>query len=87
MTLTFPNQIRSYDERRDLIRFWGHDSALEVSFFLEVGALCKLDPRTRRLEAGYLEAFDASRDRIQATARKAYSRADKGTYLLTAADF
>lgn len=87
MTLNFPNASRSYDARRNLIRFWGYDSALEVSFLVELGALYKLDPQTRNEEAGYLEAFDAARDRIHEAARKAYSRTHKGAYLLAAVDF
>jgi len=87
MTLNFPNVSRSYDERRHLIRFWGHDSALEISFFVDVGALYKLNPQVRNLEAGYLEAFDAARDRIHETARKVYSRSGKDAYLLAATDF
>ena len=87
MTLNFPNQSRSYDARRNLIRFWGHDSALEISFFVEISALYKLNPQTKSAEAGYLEAFDAARPQIHETARKAYSRAYKGAYLLAAADF
>lgn len=87
MTLNFPNESRSYDATRNRIRFWGHDSALEISFFVEVQALYKLNPQTRDVEAGYLEAFDAVRDRIHATARKVYSRARQGAYLLAAADF
>ena len=47
MTLNFPNASRSYDARRNLVRFWGYDSALEVSFLVEAGALCKLMPQTR----------------------------------------
>ena len=87
MTLNFPNESRSYDVRRNLIRFWGYDSALEISFFLEVGALHKLSPQTVGMEVGCLEAFDAARDRIHETARKVYSQARKGAYLLAAADF
>lgn len=87
MTLQFPNGSRSYDAKRNLIRFWGHDDALEISFFMEVSALYKLRPKTRNEEDGYLEAFDAGRDRIHATARKVYSRGRKGAYLLAAADF
>jgi len=87
MTLNFPNGSRSYDARRNLVRFWGYDSALEISFFVEASALCKLKPQTRTVEAGYLEAFDAARDRIHETARKVYSRARKGAYVLAAADF
>ena len=87
MTLNFPNGSRCYDARRNLVCFWGYDSALEISFFVEVSALCKLIPQMRNVEAGYLEAFDAARDRIHETARKVYSRARKGAYLLAAADF
>jgi hypothetical protein len=87
MTLNFPNVSRSYDARRHLIRFWGHDSALEISFFVDVGALYKLNPQVRNLEAGYLEAFDAARERIHETARKVYSRSRSGAYLLAATDF
>jgi len=87
MTLNFPNDSRSYDARRNLVRFWGHDSALEIAFFVEVGALCKLHPQTRNVEAGYLEAFDAAQDRIHAAARRVYSRNRNGAYLLEAADF
>ena len=87
MTIDFPNASRSYDETRDRVRFWGHDRAMEVSFFVEASALSKLDPRTPKLESGYLETFDAARDRIHQAARKAYSRSRRGDYLLVAADF
>lgn len=87
MTLNFPNRSRSYDARRGLIRFWGYDSALEISFFVEVSALYKLNPQTKNLEAGYLETFDAARDQIHGTARKVYSPTRRGPYLLAATDF
>ena len=87
MTLNFPNESRSYDSTRNLIRFWGYDSALEISFFVEVSALDKLDPVPRSVEAEFLEAFDAARDRIHETARKVYSRSRKDAYVLAAADF
>ena len=87
MTLNFPNASRSYDERRHLIRFQGYDSALEIPFFLEVAALLKLNPRTGEAEAGYLEAFDAVRERVHEAARKVYSRSRRDAYLLAASDF
>ncbi|MGB9389555.1 MAG: DUF1488 family protein, partial [Xanthobacteraceae bacterium] len=34
MTLTFPNQSRSFDATRCAVRFWGHDGAMEASFFV-----------------------------------------------------
>lgn len=87
MTLNFPNASRSYDATRHLVRFWGYDGALEVSFLVEVSALRKLMPQMSSLEAGCLEAFDAMRERILEAARKAYGRTGGGPYLLAAADF
>lgn len=87
MTLTFPNLSRSYDARRDLVRFWGYDSALEVAFFVETSALCKLRPETGKVEAAYLDAFDAAREQILAVAHKVYSQARHSPFLLAEADF
>lgn len=87
MTLSFPNASRSYDEKRNLVRFWGYDSALEVCFFIEASALCKLTPGTSGMDTDCLETFDAARERIFEAARKVYSRKSRGPYLLAAADF
>ena len=87
MALSFPNQSRSYDPSRNLVRFWGYDSALEIPFFVEAGALCKLKPGTKKAEAEYLEAFDALRERIHEAARKAYARTRDDAYLLSEGDF
>jgi hypothetical protein len=87
MPLNFPNASRSYDARKNLIRFWGYDSAMEIPFFVEVAALFKLNPKTRNAEAAYLEAFDGALARIHEIARKAYARGGRGSYLLAAADF
>lgn len=87
MALNFPNASRSYDERRDLVRFWGHDEALEVAFFVDVKALRALSPAMLNGEAGYLAAFDAALDRIHASARKVYSKSENDAYLLGESDF
>lgn len=87
MTLSFPNASRSYDETRHRVRFWGYDSTLEICFFVEAGALCKLMPQSGSLEADCLGTFDASRERILEAARKVYTRGRHGPYLLSAADF
>jgi hypothetical protein len=87
MTLNFPNASRSYDETRHLVRFWGYDSALEICFFVEAGALHKLMPQGGALEADCLETFDAVRERVLDAARKAYTRGRPGPYLLAASDF
>jgi len=87
MALRFPNQSRSYDSTRRAVRFWGHDSAMEASFFVTGEALKRMHPDMRFDEAGLLGAFDANRDLIYATAAKVYSRGLKGSYDLVADDF
>ena len=87
MTLTFPNQSRSYDPTRHAVRFWGHDSAMETSFFVTEEALKQIAPEIDRDEAGLLDAFDRNRSRIYAAAAKVYSRGRKGSYELDSKDF
>jgi hypothetical protein len=87
MALMFPNASRSYDGTRRAVRFWGHDSAMEWSFFVTEDALKHMHPAMDRDEAGMLGAFDAHRDLICATAVKVYRRAQKGSYELGVADF
>ena len=87
MPLIFPNQSRSYDATRRAVRFWGHDSAMEVSFFVTEDALKRIVPGMRFDETGLLGAFDANRDLIYATATKVYARGRRGSYDLVSADF
>jgi hypothetical protein len=88
MSLSFPNQSRSYDPDWRRIRFWGHDSAMEVRFFLEVDAIFILYPKTKDTEAGILAAFDAARERIFAVAAKVYAPGhNRSFYTLTADRF
>ena len=44
MSLNFPNPSRSYEPDHARVRFWGHDDAMEVSFFLNEDALFHLSP-------------------------------------------
>jgi uncharacterized protein DUF1488 len=85
--IDFPNHSRSYDQTRRAVRFWGHDSAIEASFFIEEGALKKIEPNARLDESGYLKAFDLNRDLICAAAAKIYVRGIRGSYNLVAANF
>jgi hypothetical protein len=85
--IEFPNHSRSYDQTRRAVRFWGHDSALETTFFIHEGALSRIKPDTRLDESGFLNAFDCNRDVICAAAAKVYVRGSKGSYDLIAADF
>lgn len=85
--IDFPNHSRSYDRTRHAVRFWGHDSAIEASFFIDEGALRRIQPGTHSSEAGLLSAFDSNRDLICATAAKMYVRGSRGSYDLLAGDF
>lgn len=85
--IEFPNHSRSYDRTRRAVRFWGYDSAMEASFFVDEGALRRLQPDTRPDETGFLTAFDSNRDRICAAAAKVYVRGSRGSYYLLAAHF
>jgi hypothetical protein len=85
--IDFPNHCRSYDRTRRAVRFWGHDSAIEASFFIEEGALKRLQPNGDSNELGFLNAFDSHRDQICAAAAKAYVRGSRGSYNLVAGDF
>jgi hypothetical protein len=87
MAVKFPNESRSYDATRGAVRFWGHDSAMEASFFVSEEALKCLQPEMRFDEAGFLRTFDANRALICAAAAKVYQRGRKGSYNIVTADF
>ncbi|PDT78056.1 DUF1488 domain-containing protein [Sinorhizobium sp. BJ1] len=90
MTLLFPNASRSLDEKRNAVRFIGHDGMFEVRFFVEAEALVIADPElgtSEISESKLLSAFDALRLSIYDVARKAYSGGRRDFYTLTAADF
>jgi hypothetical protein len=90
MTLSFPNSSRSFDEANNRVRFWGYDSAIEISFIVEGDALKKCSPHAGGAEAALLKAFDAERQRIQEVAEKVYSRGRKSgsySFVLMASDF
>lgn len=85
--LSFPNPSRIFDPTRRAVRFWGHDSAMEWSFFVTEDALKRLQPTVAGDEASLLLAFDANRAAIHAAAMKAYQRERKGSYELATKDF
>ena len=85
--LNFPNQSRVYDPTRRAVRFWGHDSAMEWSFFVTEEALKRLQPKLDGNEASLLVAFDSHRPTIYAAATKVYGRQQRGSYELVAGDF
>jgi Protein of unknown function (DUF1488) len=85
--IEFPNHSRSYDRTRHAVRFWGHDSAMEASFFINEDALRRIQPDARLDESGFLSAFDSNRDLICAAAARVYVRGSRGSYDLVAAHF
>ena len=85
--IEFPNHSRSYDQTRRAVRFWGYDSALEASFFIEEDALRRIQPDARPDASGFLNAFDSNRAMICAVAAKVYVRGRRGSYDLVAANF
>jgi Protein of unknown function (DUF1488) len=87
LSLNFPNLSRSYDATRRAVRFWGHESAMEWSFYVTEDALKHIRPSIAPDEAGFLSAFDANREKIYAAAAKAYARGRKGSYDLQTGDF
>ena len=87
MTLSFPNNSRSYDPTRRAVRFWGYDSAMETSFFVTEDALRRVQPSMAFDQNGALRVFDGNRPLIYATAAKVYARGHKGSYDLVSGDF
>jgi hypothetical protein len=85
--LNFPNSSRIFDTSRRAVRFWGHDSAMEWSFFVSEQALWRLEPNAGHDEANLLRVFDANRAKIYAVAKSAYERERRGFYQLGATDF
>ena len=85
--LNFPNQSRVVEPTRHAVRFWGHDSAMEWSFFVTEEALRRLQPKMGSDEASLLCTFDTNRAAIYAAATKAFKQGRKGSYELTALDF
>lgn len=85
--INFPNESRSYDATRRCVRFWGHDGALEVSFFVEETALFQIAPGTSHNQTALLQSFDNNRERILKAARKVYAGRRQGTYALISSDF
>ena len=85
--IDFPNHSRSYDPTRRAVRFWGHDSAIEASFFISEDALRRIQPDAHPDASGFLDAFDSHRDLICAAAAKIYVRGSRGSYDLVATNF
>ncbi len=82
MALNFPNPSRSFDQTVHCVRFSGYDSAIEVSFFVEVDALLKLHPKMVQVEAEILDVFDTNIKQIHKAATRLYDKGQR-TYVCT----
>ena len=87
MALSFPNLSRSFDPEGQRVRFWAYDSAMEVSFFVNVSALLKLYPDSGRDEVAMLATFDANRDRINVAADRVHASDRQNFHILDADNF
>jgi hypothetical protein len=79
MSISFPNASRAYDTTRDAVRFWGHDSTIETSFYVTAEALRRIEPDATD-EESLLRAFDAHRARICSVAAKHSGRSRGRSY-------
>jgi hypothetical protein len=78
MAINFPNPSRSYDSTRKAVHFWGHDQAMETSFYISVDALHRLMPGAGHDESALLAAFDRNCPRIREAAARLYGSGKKG---------
>jgi hypothetical protein len=72
---------------RRAARFWGHDGAMEMSFFVAADLLKRLQPSMQFNETSPLAAFALNRALLEAAAIKIYARGLKGSYDLLIVDF
>lgn len=86
MPLSFPNTSRVYDETKQFIRFWGYDSAFEISFQID-GDVLRQIAQLQPDESSLLNIFDINRPKIERAAQSAYSRNRQNYYRLLASDF
>jgi hypothetical protein len=66
---------------------FGDTIARDGTFFIDEGALRRIQPDARPDESGFLNAFDSNRDLICAAAARVYVRGSRGSYDLVAANF
>lgn len=88
MAIAFQNPTRSFDPTVNCVRFCGHDSTIEVSFFVETEALQKLCPDMGMAEVEILKSFDVKLKQIHKVASKVYGSGKRSyVHTLTSADF
>ena len=78
MSIHFPNSMRSFDETRNRVCFWGYDKTIEVSFFVGLDVLQLIQKGIGSVEGEILLGFDAAIDRIHTAAAKLYNSGNRG---------
>lgn len=87
MTLSFPNNARSYDETKMRVRFTGYDGMFEVKFFVTADVLAKGLVLRTAVERDFLDAFDKMRPKILDVAKRAYNGKRQAMVLLDLSNF
>ncbi|MCL6654924.1 hypothetical protein A6R70_21845 [Agrobacterium rubi] len=86
MSISFPNQSRSFDDRNRCVRFTGYDGMFEVKFYVATEILqCDKPPRDAT-EGDYLACFDALRPKILKAATSAYAKSRSNAITLDQAN-
>jgi hypothetical protein len=87
MGIRFPNEARSFDDKKSCVRFTGYDGMFEIKFYLATEVLsCEKSGRNAN-ESDYLASFDALRPRILKAAATAYSKNQSNSIFLDLGDF
>ncbi|MCV9965768.1 DUF1488 domain-containing protein [Pararhizobium sp. BT-229] len=87
MTLSFPNNARSYDETQMRVRFTGYDGMFEIKCFVTADVLAKGVAVRAAAERDYLDAFDKMRPRILDVAKRVYNARRQAMVLLDLSNF
>lgn len=86
MTLSFPNDSRSFDAARNSVSFWGYDASFEVAFRLDESALHRLAGKDRLSETAALAVFDNHLAHIRTVATRMYRKRQKRYCELSGSD-
>jgi hypothetical protein len=87
MTLNFPNNSRAYIPGKACVRFWGHDTIIEVTLEVSTEVLKFLVPEIDNSETALLEAFDEHHNKIKNVGKTKHHALRKTIIQLTREDF
>ena len=87
MTLNFPNHSRAYIPGKSCVRFWGHDTTIEVTLEVSTEVLKFLVPEIDNSEITLLEAFDEHHTTIKNVGKIKHNALRKTFIQLVRGDF